>query len=84
MSSCVLAMFNNWLKMDTSFSTYEEGLQILSSAIDMVGENVLANQLKQECGKWNRLFYMSRRNYIVIITIIIMYLYMRNHKIEKN
>ena len=57
MSSCVLTMFNNWLKMDTSFSTYEEGLQTLSSALDMVGENVLANQLKQECGKWNRLFY---------------------------
>ena len=40
-----------------SFSMYEEGLQTLSSALDMVGENVLANQLKQECGKWNRLFY---------------------------
>ena len=51
MSSCVLEMFNKWLKMDTSFSKYEEGLQKLSSTLDMVGENVLANQLKQECGK---------------------------------
>jgi len=51
MSNCVLAMFNKWLKMDTSFSTYEEGLLKLSSVLDMVGENVLANQLKQECGK---------------------------------
>ena len=51
MSSCVLEMFNKWLKMDTSFSTYEQGLQKLCSTLDMVGENVLANQLKQEHGK---------------------------------
>ena len=51
MSSCVLEMFNKWLKMDTSFSTYEEGLQTLCSTLDIVGENVLANQLKQERGK---------------------------------
>ena len=48
---CVLAMFNKWLKMDTSFSTYEEGLLKLSTTLDMVGENALAHQLKQECGK---------------------------------
>ena len=50
MSSCVLEMFNKWLMMDTSFCTYEEGLEKLSSKLDMVGEKVLANQLKQECG----------------------------------
>ena len=55
MSSCVLEMFNKWLRKDTSFSTYEEGLLKLSTTLDMVGENVLANQLKQECGKWNNL-----------------------------
>ena len=55
MSNCVLEMLNKWLKMDTSFSTYEEGLLKLSTTLDMVGENVLANQLKQECGKWNNL-----------------------------
>ena len=55
MSSCVLEMFNKWLKQDTSFSTYEEGLLKLSTTLDVVGENVLANQLKQECGKWNNL-----------------------------
>ena len=59
MSSCVLEMFNTWLKMDTSFSTYEEGLLKLSTTLDMVGENVLANQLKQECGKWNNLSLIS-------------------------
>ena len=32
-----------------------EGLQILSTTLDMVGENALANQLKQECSKWNNL-----------------------------
>ena len=48
---CVLAMFNKWLKMDTSFSTYEEGLLKLSTTLDIVGENVLANQLRLECGK---------------------------------
>ena len=53
MSSCVLEMFIKWLRMDTSFSTYEEGLLKLSNELDMVGEKVLANQLKQECGKWN-------------------------------
>ena len=56
MSSCVLEMFNKWLKMDTSFSTYEEGLMKLSTTLDMVGENVLANQMKQECGKWKILY----------------------------
>ena len=55
MSSCVLEMLNKWLRKDTSFSTYEEGLLKLSTTLDMVGENVLANQLKQECGKWNSL-----------------------------
>ena len=55
MSNCVLEIFNKWLKMDTSFSTYEEGLLKLSTSLDMVGENALANQLKQECGKWNNL-----------------------------
>ena len=55
MSSCVLEMFNKWLKMDTSFSTYEEGLLKLSTTLDMVGENVLANQLKQD-SKWNNLY----------------------------
>ena len=55
MSSCVLQMFNKWLRKDTSFSTYEEGLLKLSATLDMVGENALANQLKQECGKWNNL-----------------------------
>ena len=53
MSSCVLEMFNKWLRMDTGFSTYEEGLLKLSTTLDMVGEKVLANQLKQECGKLN-------------------------------
>ena len=57
MRNCMLAMFNKWLKMDTSFSTYEEGLLKLSSKLGMVGENVLANQLKQECGKWNILHH---------------------------
>ena len=58
MSSCVLEMFNKWLIKDTSVSTYEEGLLKLSTTLDMVGENALANQLKQECGKWNNLkFY---------------------------
>ena len=56
MSSCVLEMFNKWLKMDTSFSTYEEGLLKLSTTLDMIGENALANQLKQECGKWKILY----------------------------
>ena len=51
MSSCVLEMLNEWLRRDTSFSTYEEGLLKLSATLDMVGENTLANQLKQECGK---------------------------------
>ena len=55
MSSCVLEMFIKWLKMDTSFSTYEEGLLKLSSTLDMIGEKVLANKLKQECGMWNNL-----------------------------
>ena len=68
MRNCMLAMFNKWLKMDTSFPTYEEGLLKLSTTLDMVGENVLANQLKQECGKWNSLFYM---NYIVVDIIVI-------------
>ena len=71
MSSCVLEMLNKWLRKDTSFSTYEEGLLKLSSTLDMVGENVLANQLKQESGKWNSLFYLSRSNYIVVNIIII-------------
>ena len=34
MRNCMLAMFNKWLKMDTSFSTYEEGLLKLSSKLD--------------------------------------------------
>ena len=51
MRNCMLAMFNKWLRMDTSFSTYEEGLLKLSSKLDMVGEKGLGNQLKQECGK---------------------------------
>ena len=68
MRNCMLAMFNKWLKMDTSFPTYEEGLLKLSTTLDMVGENVLANQLKHECGKWNSLFYM---NYIVVDIIVI-------------
>ena len=68
MRNCMLAMFNKWLKMDTSFPTYEEGLLKLSTTLDMVGENALANQLKHECGKWNSLFYM---NYIVVDIIII-------------
>ena len=55
MSSCVLEMFNKWLRKDTSFSTYEEGLLKLSTTLDIVGENALADQLKQECGKWNNL-----------------------------
>ena len=59
MSSCVLEMFNKWLRKDTSFSTYEEGLLKLSTTLDMVGENVLANQLKQECGKWNCIFIQN-------------------------
>ena len=71
MSSCVLEMLNKWLRKDTSFCTYEEGLLKLSTTLDMVGENALANQLKQECGKWNCLFYMSRSNYIVVNIIII-------------
>ena len=71
MRNCMLAMFNKWLRMDTGFSTYEEGLLKLSSKLDMAGENVIANQLKQECGKWNCLFYMSRSNYIVVNIIII-------------
>ena len=41
----------------SSMEEYEdidsEGLQILSNTLDIVGENALANQLKQECGKWN-------------------------------
>ena len=45
MSSCVLEMFNKWLRKDTSFSTYKEGLLKLSTTFDMVGEDVLANQL---------------------------------------
>ena len=53
MSSCVLEMLNKWLRKDTSFSTYKEGLLKLSTTLDMVGENALANELKQECGKWN-------------------------------
>ena len=68
MSSCVLEMFNKWLRKDTSFSTYEEGLLKLSTTLDMVGENLLANQLKQECGKWNSLFYIV----VDIIIIVIM------------
>ena len=36
-----------------------EGLLKLSTTLDMVGENVLANQLKQECGKWNNLSLIS-------------------------
>ena len=40
---------------DTSFFTYEEGLLKLSTTLHMVGENALANQLKQECGKWSNL-----------------------------
>ena len=68
MRNCMLAMFNKWLKMDTSFPTYEEGLLKLSSKLGMVGENALANQLKHECGKWNSVFYM---NYIVVDIIII-------------
>ena len=59
MSSCVLEMFNKWLKMDTSFSTYEEGLLKLSTTLDMVGEHALANQLKQECGKWKNLSFIT-------------------------
>ena len=59
MRNCMLTMFNKWLKMDTSFSTYEEGLLKLSTKLDMVGENALANQLKQECGKWNNLSLIS-------------------------
>ena len=62
MSSCVLEMFNKWLKIDTSFSTYEEGLLKLSTTLDMVGENLLANQLKQECGKWINLHIIVFEN----------------------
>ena len=58
MRNCMLAMFNEWLRKDTSFSTYEEGLRKLSTILDMVGEKVLANQLKQECGKWNNLSFV--------------------------
>ena len=36
-----------------------EGLQILSTTLDMVGQNALANQLKQECGKWNNLSFIT-------------------------
>ena len=58
MRNCMLAMFNKWLKMDTSFSTYEEGLLKLSSKLDSIGEKGLGNQLKQECGKWYILHHM--------------------------
>ena len=67
MSSCVLEMFIKWLKMDTSFSTYEEGLLKLSTTLDMVGENVLANQLKQECGKWNNISLITYNIYWLIL-----------------
>ena len=67
MSSCVLEMFNKWLKMDTSFSTYKNGLLKLSTTLDMVGENVLASQLKQECGKWNILSLISYSHYVSLI-----------------
>ena len=53
MRNCMLAMFNKWLKMDTSISTYEEGLLKLSNKLDMIGGKVLGNQLKHECGKWS-------------------------------
>ena len=66
MSSCVLEMFDKWLKMDTSFSTYEEGLLKLSTILDMVGENSLANQLKQECGKWNILSLITYSFRIIV------------------
>ena len=59
MSSCVFEMFNKWLWKDTSFSTYEEGLLKLSTTLDMVGENVLANQLKQECAHSKYNFLIS-------------------------
>ena len=67
MSSCVLEMFNKWLRMDTSFSTYEEGLLKLSTTLDMVGENVLANQLKQECGTWNNLGLILSESFFIMI-----------------
>ena len=51
---------------DISVSSMEEyegndndELHILSTTLDMVGENVLANQLKQECGTWNCIFIQS-------------------------
>ena len=81
MSSCVLEMFNKWLRKDTSFSTYEEGLLKLSTTLDMVGENVLGNQLKQECGKWNSLFYIK---YIVVHIIFIIIMIIINHNVETN
>ena len=67
MSSCVLEMLNKWLRKDTSFSTYEEGLLKLSTTLDMVGENALANQLKQECGKWNNLHSVCEYMMILIM-----------------
>ena len=35
MSNCVLEMLNEWLRKDTSFSTYKEGLLKLASTLDM-------------------------------------------------
>ena len=36
-----------------------EGLQKLSTTLHIVEENVLANQLKQECGKWNNICFIT-------------------------
>ena len=69
MSNCVLEMLNKWLKMDTSFFTYEEGLLKLSTTLDMVGENALANQLKQECGKWNNIVYSVARAKVYLVFV---------------
>ena len=50
---CVMDMFHKWLKIDTSFKSYEEGLKKVIEALYKVGENTIADELCGSKGKYN-------------------------------
>ena len=48
---CISDMFNKWLRIDTSFKSYDEGLKKVVEALYKVGENVIADELCGSKGK---------------------------------
>ena len=62
-----LCLIQSWhFADDISVSSMEEGeendsegLLKLSTTLDIVGENALANQPKQECCKWNNIRFIA-------------------------